>query len=386
MTNTAVGLFAGIGGLEIGLAQHGWSTEMFCELDRGAQAVLRYHFPDVPLVSDVRELRALPARTNLVAAGFPCQDLSQAGRTLGITGARSGLVDHVFRLITRQRGPEWVLLENVPFMLRLDRGQAMRHLTEALEGLGYRWAYRVVDARAFGLPQRRRRVVILASRTEDPRVPLFAQDATEPPRDDPQARACGFYWTEGVRGLGWAVDAVPTLKGGSTIGIASPPAIRLAVDGSIVTPGVVDGERLQGFDAGWTRPALANPTVRPGHRWKLVGNAVSVRMSSWVAGQIAHQTSAPPEVGSPLASASPWPDAAWGDRGRVHEVAVSPWPIREPYSHLEEFLTEPVPLSPRATAGFLKRARSSSLRFADGFLNDVEEHLLAMGGDPRAAA
>ena len=101
----------------------------------------------------------------------------------------------------------------------------MRYLADELEARGYCWAYRLVDTRAFGLPQRRQRVILIASKTEDPRTVLFADDA-EPfdPGFSPN-RWCGFYWTEGSRGLGWAVDAVPTLKGGSTIGIPSPPAI-----------------------------------------------------------------------------------------------------------------------------------------------------------------
>src|SRR5262249_20157701 len=156
----------------------------------------------------------------LVAAGFPCQDLSQAGKTTGIAGARSGLVGEVLRLLEAHRTP-WVLLENVPFMLQLARGEAMNVITSALESLGYYWAYRVIDARAFGLPQRRRRVYLVASNVADPRTVLFADDAghIEEPKLNGHAVACGFYWTEGIRGLGWAVDAVPTLKGGSTIGI-----------------------------------------------------------------------------------------------------------------------------------------------------------------------
>ena len=155
-----------------------------------------------------------------MAAGFPCQDLSQAGMTAGITGTRSGLVDEVFRLVKRRKGPRWLLLEKVLFMLQLARGAAMRHVTSSLEELGYSWAYRVIDARAFGLPQRRMRVLMLASRTDDPRDVLFADDAGPVLDGDPQAHPCGFYWTEAIRGLGWAVNAVPTLKGGSTVGIA----------------------------------------------------------------------------------------------------------------------------------------------------------------------
>src|SRR5262249_43455119 len=162
-----------------------------------------------------------PRGTQLVAAGFPCQDLSQAGKTKGIEGSRSGLVAEVFRLLARDRVP-WLLLENVPFMLQLAGGRALDVIIESIDALGYQWAYRVGASLAFGLPQRRERVFLLASRSEDPRGVLFADSAERPEPPSPwHSVACGFYWTEGVRGLGWAVDAVPTLKGGSTVGIPS---------------------------------------------------------------------------------------------------------------------------------------------------------------------
>ncbi|MFI7664322.1 DNA cytosine methyltransferase [Nocardia sp. NPDC049526] len=373
-----VGLFAGIGGLELGLGRHGWHTELLCEIDPGAQAVLAARFPGIPLQGDITRLRALPAGTELVAAGFPCQDLSQAGRTAGITGKRSGLVDEVFRLVRRQRGPRWLLIENVPFMLQLGRGAAMRHITSALEELGYTWAYRLVDARAFGLPQRRQRVLMLASRTEDPRRVLFADDAGPLDLGDPEQDPCGFYWTEGVRGLGWAVNAIPTLKGGSALGIASPPAVRLP-SGELVTPGIVDGERLQGFDADWTEPATTAPGIRHGHRWKLIGNAVSVRMASWVGARLAEPLD-PIPGDEPLPPGRPWPVAAWGRAGNAYRVPVSTWPVHEPYEDLQHFLTDSRLLSARATAGFLRRTGMGNLRFPPGFLADVESHLDRMGG------
>src|SRR5689334_22945171 len=84
------GLFAGIGGVERGLARGGHSALMFCENEPAAMAVLRNRFPGVPLHDDVRTLEHLPAETTLVVAGFPCQDLSQAGTTKGLSGSRSG--------------------------------------------------------------------------------------------------------------------------------------------------------------------------------------------------------------------------------------------------------------------------------------------------------
>ena len=88
----------------------------------------------------------------------------------------------------------------------------MRFLVDELEALGYRWAYRLVDSRFTGVPQRRQRVIFLASQDIDPRTVLFADEAGEPIERHFRDDVYGFYWTEGIRGLGWAKDAVPTLR------------------------------------------------------------------------------------------------------------------------------------------------------------------------------
>src|SRR5450759_2234589 len=309
------GLFAGIGGIERGLHAAGHETSLLCEIDDAAQIILGERFPGIPVSPDVRLLQDLPS-VDIIAAGFPCQDLSQAGKTAGIAGANSGLVSELFRSV-RDKKPEWLLLENVPFMLQLDKGSAMRFLTDSLGDLGYIWAYRIVDTRSFGLPQRRRRVIILASTNVDPRDVLMADDKCEPSLLSPNGWACGFYWTEGLRGLGWAVDAVPTLKGGSTIGIPSPPALWDPRDGSITIPDLRDAERLQGFDEGWTAPAAEVSGVRQSHRWKLVGNAVSVPVAEWIGRRLIHPTGDAPE-GTQLQRGVAWPRAAWGHKGHVY--------------------------------------------------------------------
>jgi DNA (cytosine-5)-methyltransferase 1 len=374
------GLFAGIGGIELGFQRAGHRTVLLCENDPAAVAVLNKHFRDIPQHEDVRLLESLPNDTTLVTAGFPCQDLSQAGMTKGISGTRSGLIGEVFRLIERHR-TSWVLLENVPFMLQLARGEAMHVITSALEELGYRWAYRVIDSRAFGLPQRRRRVYIVASLVGDPRTILFADD--RPPRPESaiegQQPACGFYWTEGLRGLGWALDAVPTLKGGSSIGIPSPPAIVLS-DRRVVTPDIVDTERLQGFPRGWTK--AAEKAGRKSVRWKLVGNAVSVRAATWI-GRRMIKPGAPREFQTvALHGHRYWPTAAWNiGEGRVR-VEASEWPVRWTYKPLEPFLTGSrlSPLSAKATKGFLSRTARAKLKFPQGFIEALETHLEIASG------
>jgi DNA (cytosine-5)-methyltransferase 1 len=376
-----VGLFAGIGGIELGMHASGHETVLLCENDPGAARVLADRFPDVPIVGDIRAVEELPA-ADLVAAGFPCQDLSQAGRTVGIGGSRSGLVGEVFRLLdAAAEQPRWLLLENVPFMLQLDRGEAMSWLTAMLQERGYTWAYRVVDSRAFGLPQRRQRVLLLASRTEDPRPILFAQDHGEPVIRDRAGLACGFYWTEGIRGLGWAVDAIPTLKGGSTIGIPSPPAIWRSGTKQIVTPDLRDTERLQGFPIDWTAPADAERVRRNTSRWKLVGNAVSVPVAEWLGERLTTSDRYETTDDVALPSGSRWPRAAWGSAQERYAVDVSMWPVALQRPHLHEFLDyEPKLLSARATSGFLSRTRRGSLRIPEDLICEAEAHLEAMNG------
>ena len=373
------GLFAGIGGLESGLATVGLRAEALVETWAPAAAVLAARFTGVPNLGDVREVESLPAH-DLMTAGFPCQDLSQAGRTAGIGGAKSGLVDHVFRLMDASRTPT-VLLENVSFMLRLDGGAAMTRLTRAFEERGHRWAYRTVDTLAF-LPQRRQRVFLVASRVFDPAEVLFADEALPVvPPTALDSHAHGFYWTEGIRGLGWGPDCVPTLKNGSTVGIPSPPAI-LRPDGTIVTPDIADAERLQGFPEDWTRPAGEIGLERL--RWALVGNAVSVPVAAWVGERLMRPGHHDGARDRPFAAAGRWPAAARFDGHTRHAVEISTHPVAAPRTSLDLFLHHPgKPLSLRATSGFLERLGRTRLRLPPGFVERVVAHRHRMAAEPR---
>lgn len=371
-----VGLFAGIGGIERGLAKAGHHAIRFCESDPAASAILTRRF-GLPVDDDIRAVDALPKNCDLVSAGFPCQDLSQVGRTSGFRGSQSSLVEHVFRLI-RKRPVPWLLLENVPFMLHLHRGETLQKIVKWLEDLGYAWAYRVIDTRAFGLPQRRRRVFLVASLTGDPAAVLLGSDAG--PVTEPSSRngdACGFYWTEGNAGIGWAVGAIPPLKGGSRLGIPSPPAILLP-SGNIVTPDIRDAERLQGFPSDWTRPALKVPGVLARHRWRLVGNAVTVDVARWIGERLARHQETTYEWSDAvlLRHRDRWPNAACGRDGVRWAAAVSEWPVRYKAKRLVTFLKyEPTPLSHRAAAGFLRRVTASTLHLEPSFLADLRRHV-----------
>ena len=371
---SVAGLFAGIGGIERGLTEAGVTAALLCESYEPARSVLRARFGEVPLCDDIREMDRLPD-TDLVTAGFPCGDLSQAGRTAGITGEASGLVAEVFRLLSLNRTP-MVLFENVRNMLYLDKGAAIRYLVTMLEELGSRWAYRLVDSRFAGVPQRRQRVFLLASRDLDPRRVLLADEHGEPADGRLRDDLFGFYWTEGRGGLGWARDAIPPLKAGS-LGIPSPPGIwhpAGELGRRIVTPSISEAESLQRFPRGWTEPA-ASVCRRSGTRWKLVGNAVTVGVARWIGDRLL-SPGVCNDVGTELTSQARWPVAAYGENGRVWAHDASAWPISVPYVHLSEVMdtANAKPLSARATAGFYRRAQRGSLRFVDGFLSDIAAH------------
>jgi DNA (cytosine-5)-methyltransferase 1 len=170
---TAGGAFSGTGALELGLERAGIHVRWQCEVDPKCRQLLAKRFPGIPCYDDVRTVTDAPG-VDVLCGGFPCQDVSVAGRRAGLAGERSGLF-HEFARLADSLAPTWVLIENVPGLLSsghrpncLDRecsgcepGADMGAVLGTLADLGYGWAYRVLDAQYFGVAQRRRRVFIV---------------------------------------------------------------------------------------------------------------------------------------------------------------------------------------------------------------------------------
>lgn len=153
-------LFTGVGGLDLGLEMAGHDVTWQVEYDEQCQSVLRRHWPNVKLHKDVCDAgKSILSPVDLICGGFPCQDLSVAGRREGLSGARSGLWWEFHRIIS-ELTPRWVLIENVPGLLTSNGGEDMATLLHSLEELRYGWAFRICDSRYF-VPQRRRRVFIV---------------------------------------------------------------------------------------------------------------------------------------------------------------------------------------------------------------------------------
>jgi DNA (cytosine-5)-methyltransferase 1 len=380
-------LFAGVAGLELGLSRAGHSTSLFCEKDPDAISILRSRFPKIGLVDDVCKrdelLERIHTQSDLLTGGFPCTDISQAGQTKGFNGSQSRLVREALALLKR-RPFSHVLLENVPNWRFLHGGAYLEEVLSELERLGYRWAYRTIDALAFGVPQRRQRIFLYATMEGDPRDVLFNGQFEPIEREfDLNEAAHGFYWTEGSRGLGWGENCVPTLKGGSGLGIPSSPAVLLT-DGSVVTLDIRDAERLQGLVANWTTGPRVNPRNANGKfndrkRWVLVGNAINVRVAEWLGHQLANPIRYRGPAGKPFAKGTRFPMAAYWDGRFRYSYDLRTWPVARETANLEAFLQfEPRPLSYKATLGFYSRAKASSLHFTRGFLSAVSKHLKRM--------
>jgi DNA (cytosine-5)-methyltransferase 1 len=165
-----VSLFSGVGGFDLGLEAAGWQCVAQVEWDKNCQQVLARHWPDVPRWGDVSTVSGaeLPA-ADVVAFGSPCQDLSVAGKRAGLDGHRSGLFFEAIRIIkemqdaTAGTSPRFVIWENVAGALSSSGGWDFAAVIDSLGELGaVDIAWRILDARFFGVPQRRRRVFVVA--------------------------------------------------------------------------------------------------------------------------------------------------------------------------------------------------------------------------------
>jgi DNA (cytosine-5)-methyltransferase 1 len=165
---TFLSLFAGIGGFDLALTRLGMRCVGQVEIDPVCRSILARHFPEVARHDDVRTTIAwwhthLRPAVDLICAGWPCQDVSQAGRRAGLTGPRTGLFFDLASVVGAL-SPRWLLLENVPGLLSSNHGQDFQTILATLDELGYGVSWRVLDARYFGVAQRRRRVLLIGCR------------------------------------------------------------------------------------------------------------------------------------------------------------------------------------------------------------------------------
>lgn len=323
-------LFTGIGGFDIGFEEAGMCCFWQVEIDDACNRILRRHWPNVRRYRDAKEVGGHNLEpVDLVCGGFPCQDLSVAGKRVGLAGKRSGLFFEFMRIIG-ELSPRWVVIENVPGLLSSNRGRDMGTILGALAQFGYGYAYRVLDAQYFGVAQRRRRVFIvghLGKPWSAPAKVLFEPESCE--WDSPPSRkkkavsatllasGAGTSRTAGIAseidflvahslttrpgqrqeptsdtfviqdmdssedGTVWGTPLItaPTLRGFGH-GWQGQHNDDVAKCGIIRRLTPLECERLQGFKDGWT--AGESDTTR----YKMLGNAVCVNVVKWVGERI----------------------------------------------------------------------------------------------------
>ncbi|WP_286948989.1 MULTISPECIES: DNA cytosine methyltransferase [Brevundimonas] len=156
-------LFSGIGGFSMGLERAGMETVAFCEIDPFCRRVLAKHWPEVPCYDDVQTLTASRlvsdgvGRVDVITGGFPCQDISLAGRMRGIDGKKSSMWEELARLVEEAR-PKFVILENSPVL----RSRGLDRILSKFASLGYDAEWHCLPLNAIGAPHRRDRVWVIA--------------------------------------------------------------------------------------------------------------------------------------------------------------------------------------------------------------------------------
>ncbi len=152
-------LFSGIGGFSLGLERAGMQTIAFCEVDPACRQVLKKHWPDVPIFEDVKTLTAkdIHDTVDVICGGFPCQDISLAGKGAGLAGERSGLWYEYRRLIEEIR-PRYVIIENVAAL----RSRGLDAVLSGLTEIGYDAEWHCIPASAVGAPHQRDRIWVVA--------------------------------------------------------------------------------------------------------------------------------------------------------------------------------------------------------------------------------
>jgi len=326
-------LFAGIGGFDLGFERAGMKCAWQVEIDKWCNAVLARHWTGVYRASDVRESGEHNlSRVDIIVFGSPCQGLSVAGKQKGLNDKRSSIFHEAIRIIG-ELAPIIAVWENVPGVFSSNAGRDFAAVLGAFRECGARdIAWRIFNSRYFGVPQRRRRVFLVADfRGERAAEILFERDGSaghftpgkEAPANVANTLADGaggrrYSMIPTVTALTGRDGRSPddnTAQGGKIVAVSrdsipksdlrasNPPpasgpayALRASQGGGdkafVATPVGVrrltprECERLQSFPDDWTRHTPSGDEIADTHRYRMLGNAVTVNVAEWIGRRI----------------------------------------------------------------------------------------------------
>jgi DNA (cytosine-5)-methyltransferase 1 len=311
---------SGIEAASVAWESLGWTPVAFAEIEKFPSKVLAHHYPGVANLGDMTRFREWDIERDAVdvlVGGTPCQSFSVAGLRKGLDDPRGNLALTFVAMVDHYR-PEWVIWENVPGVLSSSGGRDFGSFLGALGQLGYGFAYRVLDAQYFGVPQRRRRVFVVAHSSGDSRRAaeiLFEPESLRGNHKTSRAQGQGIAdasitgtvsskWAKGTGGPSGdeCYNLVPVMyqhnqtdarlkiepKTSQTViarfgtGGGHTPLVRHHVLVRKLTP--TECERLQGFPDGYTD---IMPNTPDGSRYVALGNSMAVPVMRWIGKRIA---------------------------------------------------------------------------------------------------
>lgn len=283
------------------LAWHalGWQPQFFSEIEAFCCRLLQHRFPSVSNFGDMTKFKEWPNATiDLLVGGTPCQAFSVAGLRQGLADPRGNLALVYLGVLDRYR-PRWCVWENVPGVLSSSGGRDFGAFLGALGQLGYGFAFRVLDAQFFGVPQRRRRVFVVGCLGDwrPAAAVLFECESMrgspkkgrdEVPSPPSSGSSCGsdlaFNWKEAR-----CFKATPLAN---PLRVQQTEAVLTALRASgsdvltdrvrLLTP--IECERLQGFPDNWTKVTAA---TKNSPRYKAIANSMAVPVMRWIGEGIA---------------------------------------------------------------------------------------------------
>jgi DNA (cytosine-5)-methyltransferase 1 len=301
---TAVSLFAGVGGFDLALERNGVNVVASVEIDKKAQEVLRRHFPNSTIFGDIMGVTGEQLiqsgfnSSGIIAGGFPCQDLSVAGKRAGLQGSRSGLFWEICRILDETKAQGFIL-ENVGGLLSSNDGRDMRTVINALNELGYGIAWRSLNSQHFGVAQRRKRIFIVGFRNDSGEraaevlalkesrrrfIGTGGKEESKTPVGTPKRTSDDLIHTFSKARRAQNVEDYETwIERDFTNTLnAFDNATEVRATELVVSQGRVrrlmpiEMERLQGFPDNWTDGQADS------NRYKQMGNAVAVPVAEWI--------------------------------------------------------------------------------------------------------